>query len=183
MAGAHLIIHYISVLLAAATTTLTPSRSCHSCHDVLHASQLTLCKMNCRSISMRRTASWGSRDAFTDGHISLHADPPNIPQGRRTHAATTKAHRQKRCYPLARSSNYQAMHQPQQEADLDRAPSLSTWNQAADMMQRQFPSEEAARRMSAPEAPPGATQIMKHRYHFHFCASIIMFLPLSPFTW
>ncbi|KAL0047756.1 hypothetical protein WJX82_011186 [Trebouxia sp. C0006] len=28
------------------------------------------------SISMRRTASWGSRDAFSDGHISRHADDP-----------------------------------------------------------------------------------------------------------
>ena len=48
---------------------------------------------------MRRTASWGSRDAFTDGHISRHAASVQVPAGRRTRAATSKAHRSKRFQP------------------------------------------------------------------------------------
>lgn len=106
------------------------------------------------SISMRRTASWGSRDAFSDGHISRHADDPVVPQGRRILAATTKAHRHKHAHPLVRSANYQAMHQ-QQPADLGRRPSLSASYNDSSMFQRPLPSQEAARRMSAPEHPPG----------------------------
>ena len=106
---------------------------------------------------MRRTASWGSRDAFTDGHISHHADPPAIPPGRRTLAATTKPHRHhKRSYTPARSSNYQTMQQQQGPAALHSTPSMSDTEQiAGNLMQRHFPGEEAARRMSAPAAPPG----------------------------
>ena len=111
-----------------------------------------------RSISMRRTASWGSRDAFSDGHISRHADDPVVPQGRRILAATTKAHRHKHAHPLVRSANYQAMHQ-QQPADLGRRPSLSASYNDSSMFQRPLLSQEAARRMSAPEHPPGKSQL------------------------
>ena len=97
---------------------------------------------------MRRTASWGSRDAFTDGHISRHADPVSVPQGRRTLAATTKAHRQKRPYPVSRSANPQALQQQQQQG-------LERGQGSGDMLQRHLPTEEALRRMSAPEPPPG----------------------------
>ena len=105
---------------------------------------------------MRRTASWGSRDAFTDGHISHHADTPPAPLGRRTLAATSRAHRHKRHYTPARSSNYQAMRQQQDQSALQRTPSMTFPEQiAGNLLQRQFPSEEASRRMSAPAAPPG----------------------------
>ncbi|KAA6420686.1 MAG: histidine kinase [Trebouxia sp. A1-2] len=110
------------------------------------------------SISMRRTASWGSRDAFSDGHISRHADDPVVPQGRRIQAATTKAHRHKHAHPLVRSANYQAMHQ-QQPAELGRRPSLSVSDNDSSIFQRPLPSQEAARRMSAPEHPPGKNQL------------------------
>ena len=119
--------------------------------------------MCCRSLSMRRTASWGSRDAFTDGHISHHADPPSVPAGRRTLAATTRAHRHKRHYTPARSANYQTMQQQQNPSALQRTPSMTgPEHVAGNLFQRQFPSEEAARRMSAPAAPLG-----------RLCASII----------
>lgn len=109
---------------------------------------------------MRRTASWGSRDAFTDGHISHHADPPAVPPGRRTLAATTRAHRHKRHYTPARSANYQAMQQQQDQSALQRTPSMADPEQVAgNLLQRQFPSEEAARRMSAPAAPPGMLRL------------------------
>ncbi len=111
-----------------------------------------------RSISMRRTASWGSRDAFSDGHISRHADNPVVPQGRRILSATTKARRHKRAHPLVWSANYQAMHQ-QQPAEDGRRPSLSASDNDSSMFQRPVPSQEAARRMSAPEHPPGKTQL------------------------
>lgn len=102
-----------------------------------------------RSISMRRTASWGSRDAFTDGHISRHTDSPTVPQGRRTLAATSKAHRQKTC--LVPSANYQMMlQQPPVELDSDNVYNI---------MQRAFPTGEAVRRTSAPEAPAGMTHL------------------------
>ena len=105
---------------------------------------------------MRRTASWGSRDAFTDGHISHHADPPSVPAGRRTLAATTRAHRHKRYYKPARSANYQTMQQQRDPSALQRTPSLTDPEHVAgNLLQRQLPSEEAARRMSAPAAPPG----------------------------
>lgn len=105
---------------------------------------------------MRRTASWGSRDAFTDGHISHHADPPAVPAGRRTLAATTRAHRHKRHYTPARSATYQAMQQQQDPSALHKNPSLTGQEHlAGNLLQRQFPSEEALRRMSAPAAPPG----------------------------
>lgn len=105
---------------------------------------------------MRRTASWGSRDAFTDGHISHHADPPSVPAGRRTLAATTRAHRHKRHYTPARSANYQVMQQQQDPLALQRTPSMvGPEHVAGNLMQRQFPSEEAGRRMSAPAAPQG----------------------------
>lgn len=104
---------------------------------------------------MRRTASWGSRDAFTDGHISHHADPPAVPAGRRTLAATTRAHRHKRHYTPARSANYQAMQQQQDPSALHKTPSMNGPKHVAEnLLQRQFPSEEALRRMSAPAAPP-----------------------------
>jgi len=118
-----------------------------------------ICATLHRSISMRRTASWGSRDAFSDGHISRHADDPVVPQGRRILAATTKAHRHKHARPLVRSANYQAMHQ-QQPAELDgRRPSFSSSDNDSSMFQRPLPSQEAARRMSAPEHPPGKNQL------------------------
>lgn len=111
-----------------------------------------------RSISMRRTASWGSRDAFSDGHISCHADDPVVPQGRRILSATTKAHRHKHAHPLVRSANYQAMHQLQPAEDGSR-PSLSSSDNDSSMFQRPLPSQEVARRMSAPEHPPGKNQL------------------------
>ncbi|DBA83742.1 TPA: hypothetical protein ACH3X1_006273 [Trebouxia sp. C0004] len=110
------------------------------------------------STSMRRTASWCSRDAYSDGHISRHADTPVVPQGRRILAATTKAHRHKHAHPLVRSANYQAMHQ-QQPAELGRRPSLSASDDDSTTFQRPLPSHEAARRMSAPEHPPGKNQL------------------------
>ena len=106
---------------------------------------------------MRRTASWGSRDAFTDGHLSTHADAPVVPPGRRTLAATSKAHRQKR-HSYARSFGSQAAQQSQDQRRLqsmDR-PTLSAVGQERGWgMLRPFVSAEAARRMSAPEAPAG----------------------------
>ena len=89
---------------------------------------------------MRRTASWGSRDAFSDGHISSKADHQEMPSGRRTRTATTKAHRSKRHHARA----------PQQRAsfsDPDADPTL--WPARAQEAHGEF----AARRRSAPEAP------------------------------
>lgn len=114
---------------------------------------------------MRRTASWGSRDAFTDGHISHHADPPAVPAGRRTLAATTRAHRHKRHYTPAHSANYQAMQQQQDPSALHKTPSMNGPEPVAEnLLQHQFPSEEALRRMSAPAAPPSmlSAQLLAH---------------------
>ena len=111
-----------------------------------------------RSSSMRRTASWGSRDAFTDGHLSTHADTPVVPPGRRTLAATTKAHRQKRPYLFARSSGAQVPQaQGQRRSQSTDRPTLSDAGRERGwgMPQRLLVNAEAARRMSAPEAPPG----------------------------
>lgn len=88
---------------------------------------------------MRRTASWGSRDAFTDGHISSHAVPRKVPTGRRTLSATTKAHRSKRCHttPSQQRSSFS-------DTDAD---------QTGEFRRVEALNDAAARRRSAPEAP------------------------------
>lgn len=89
---------------------------------------------------MRRTASWGSRDAFTDGHISSHSAPREVPTGRRTLAATSRAHRSKRYhakFPQDRTS----FSEPDAERELVHKRVIGTHN------------DEAARRRSAPDAP------------------------------
>ena len=131
-----------------------------------------------RSISMRRTDSWGSRDAFSDGHISRHADDPVVPQGRRIQAATTKAHRHKHAHPLVRSANHQAMHQ-QQPAELGRRPSLSASDNDSSIFQRPLPSQEAARRMRAPEHPPGKNQLTLSSCVQSVCTSLFASVCLS----
>ena len=46
--------------------------------------------------------------------------------------------------------------QHQEQAALHQAPSMTDPEQVAgNLMQRPFPDQEAARRMSAPAAPPG----------------------------
>lgn len=116
---------------------------------------------------MRRTASWGSRDAFTDGHISHHTEPPSVPAGRRTLAATTRAHRHKRHYKPVHSATYQAMQQQQDTSALQTTPCMTgPEHVAGNLLQRQCPSEEAARRMSAPAAPPGIAVCIDHSFCF-----------------
>ena len=127
---------------------------------------------------MRRTASWGSRDAYSDGHISRHADTPVVPQGRRILAATTKAHRHKHAHPLVRSANYQAMHQ-QQPAELGRRPSLSASDNDSSIFQRPVPNQEAARRMSAPEHTPGKNQLASSSCVQSGCISLFASVCLS----
>lgn len=65
----------------------------------------------CSGIELRRTASWGSRDAFTDGHLSHHADTPNarVP-GKRS--ITARAHAFRKFHPAYRpESGAPARHQ------------------------------------------------------------------------
>ena len=59
----------------------------------------------CRGIELRRTASWGSRDAFTDGHLSHHADISSL-QGKRSR--TTKAHAFRKFHPAYRPNAAEA---------------------------------------------------------------------------
>lgn len=92
---------------------------------------------------MRRTASWGSRDAFTDGHISRHAAPREVPTGRRTLAATTRAHRSKRYHAKfpQRGEPRTSCSDPDADWELEHRRVCGAVNDAA------------ARRRSAPEAP------------------------------
>jgi hypothetical protein len=64
---------------------------CQFCaFDYLHA---------CSTIDLRRTASWSTRDAFTDGHLAEareHGRP-----GLRTKAATSRAHAFRKFHPGA----------------------------------------------------------------------------------
>lgn len=92
---------------------------------------------------MRRTASWGSRNAFSDGHLSGNVDHQETPSGRRTQTATTRAHRSKRYHtktPLQRPLRSSF-------SDTDADPIFSHPHA------RDPPSDAAARRRSAPEAP------------------------------
>lgn len=54
-----------------------------------------------KGIELRRTASWGSRDAFTDGHLGHHADPPI--QGKRS--TTARAHAFRKFHPAYRPTS------------------------------------------------------------------------------
>ena len=59
----------------------------------------------CRRLDVRRTASWSTSDAFTDGHI-VEGSEMMMP-GLRTKAATSRAHGFRRYYQgtMGRSSS------------------------------------------------------------------------------
>ena len=53
---------------------------------------------------MRRTASWCSRDAFTDGHLGHHAEPAQHHlTGKRS--TTAKAHAFRKFHPAYRAAS------------------------------------------------------------------------------
>ena len=60
----------------------------------------TVCShsFTCRGLELRRTASWGSRDAFTDGHLSHHADSLASKSGGKR-AITARAHAFRKFHP------------------------------------------------------------------------------------
>lgn len=68
-------------------------------------------------VRVRRTASWSSRDAFTDGHLAEERD--TLRPGARTKAATSRAHAFRKFHASAQRSSSDS----QQAVDV-RAPSF-----------------------------------------------------------
>lgn len=60
---------------------------------------------SCRSITLRRTASWGSRNAFSDGHISDFDQAATLP-GRMNRAVTRPHQYRRQSHQLARSGTW-----------------------------------------------------------------------------
>lgn len=60
----------------------------------------------CRGIELRRTASWGSRDAFTDGHLGVQGDVSvaNIAGGGKR-STTARAHAFRKFHPAYQPSS------------------------------------------------------------------------------
>lgn len=78
-------------------------------HDELHRDcvQFLSSPSVCRGIELRRTASWGSRDAFTDGHLTHHADASSThTKGKRSR--TAKAHAFRKFHPAYRPNAAEA---------------------------------------------------------------------------
>ena len=99
---------------------------------------------------LRRTASWGSRDAFTDGHMRHHADEgANGKSGKRV-SATARAHAFRKFHP-AYKTTVSPPAQGNQPQIADIAPLVPE--------KRRNSAPEALRWPPAPE--PGPVSVVK----------------------
>jgi len=63
-------------------------------------------------MELRRTASWGSRDAFTDGHLSHHSNPPTSQSQGKRGTSTARAHAFRKYHPAYKPRTGHAVSGP-----------------------------------------------------------------------